>query len=658
MSAEQLDAARLYLRAGLSVIPIRADGSKAPALKAGQVEQYRERFATPEELNEWFTPARAVGLAVVCGKGSGNLAVLDFESQTAWETWGARITEMGFDGLIHSFPLVKTPKGGRHLYCRIREGWVAGGKLAMRGPKETLIEVRAQGHYVLAPGCPLACHELLKPYLFERKGWIGASLILETDTISLDDYTTLCAVARECNEWIAPERHRTPAPVPSDIKGTRPGDEFNHWATWPEVLEPHGWKVDRTSGDVTYWTRPDKSRGTSATTGKCRSELGGDLLYVFTSHGDPLEMDTAYSKFAAFAVLEHRGDYRAAAVALHEKGYGRSDPKPIFFPEPPDPHPDEADDVAGVVDLIRAGAEVTWLWEHWFQIGVLNAIAAEGGTGKTRLMADLIRRARHRLDWPDGTPIEITHGNTIALWVLADNHHDEIVTLCKAFDIVDCVKINAPKADPYAGVTLEGATDFAELEGRIKKTRPIFVIVDTVGNATDLNLSKQEDAKKFYQPLQLIARRQRVTIVPMTHLNAGGKVLGRRALEKVRVCIRMNSENVKDHTKPRRLEVIKSNSKTPAPLGVVMGDSGNEYNDSPPPAPGELESEPKPLVGDRCLKWLEELIRAKPHRLSKLLEMGERHGFASADLYRAKKGLKVESIKMEGTTWWRFTPDA
>jgi hypothetical protein len=168
-----LDAARRYIAAKLSVIPVRADGSKAPALKTGEVEQYRNRFATLEELTRWFGPGSQNGVAVVCGAVSGNLAVLDFESQSAWDAWLRRTTETGRADLFAGFPLVRTPKGGRHLYCRIREGWASGGKLAMRSKTETLIEVRGQGHYVLAPGCPPACHELNRPYVFESEGWLA-----------------------------------------------------------------------------------------------------------------------------------------------------------------------------------------------------------------------------------------------------------------------------------------------------------------------------------------------------------------------------------------------------------------------------------------------------------------------------------------------------
>lgn len=170
--APVLDWARFYLSHGLSVIPVRADGSKAPTLGKDQVAQYRERFATAEELAGWFAPHRAVGLAVVCGKVSGNLVVLDFESATAWERWADRARPTPVWAAVSQSPQVQTPKGGRHVYCRIRDTFVSGHPLARRDKTTLLIETRGEGHYVLAPGCPPACHELNRPYRLMATGWL------------------------------------------------------------------------------------------------------------------------------------------------------------------------------------------------------------------------------------------------------------------------------------------------------------------------------------------------------------------------------------------------------------------------------------------------------------------------------------------------------
>src|SRR5262249_34564336 len=100
--------------------------------------------------------------------------------------------------------------------------------------------------------------------------------------------------------------------------GTRPGDDFNHRADWSSILQPHGWVPVRHRGDVTHWRRPGKGEGISATT----NYAGSNLLYVFSSNAAPFEADTAYTPFAAYTILEHHGDFTAAAHRLGGQGYG------------------------------------------------------------------------------------------------------------------------------------------------------------------------------------------------------------------------------------------------------------------------------------------------------------------------------------------------
>lgn len=95
-----------------------------------------------------------------------------------------------------------------------------------------------------------------------------------------------------------------------------PGDDFAARTSWAEILKPHGWRLVRSRGDISDWCRPGKATGISATT----NALGTDRFHVFTTSTD---FDTtSYSKFGAFAVLEHGGDHSAAAAALKARGYG------------------------------------------------------------------------------------------------------------------------------------------------------------------------------------------------------------------------------------------------------------------------------------------------------------------------------------------------
>src|SRR3712207_4535437 len=69
------DTAVRYRNAGLSVVPIKPGGDKAPAVIW---KPYQERKATDAELQDWFGDGPR-GVAIVGGKVSGGLEVIDFD---------------------------------------------------------------------------------------------------------------------------------------------------------------------------------------------------------------------------------------------------------------------------------------------------------------------------------------------------------------------------------------------------------------------------------------------------------------------------------------------------------------------------------------------------------------------------------------------------
>jgi hypothetical protein len=115
---------------------------------------------------------------------------------------------------------------------------------------------------------------------------------------------------------------RPPAPPPRPSRppmrgdSERPGDLLAASMSWHELLEPHGWTWIGSKGEVELWRRPGKAGGPlSATT----NALGTDHLHVFSSNASPFKPDESYSKFGAFTLLEHGGDFPAAARALRRE---------------------------------------------------------------------------------------------------------------------------------------------------------------------------------------------------------------------------------------------------------------------------------------------------------------------------------------------------
>jgi len=149
-----LEIAQGYCTGGLSVIPIRPDGTKRPSVSW---KEYQRRLPAASELDRWFGYDTSLGVAVICGMVSGGLEVLDFDDTAAYFAW-SEVIEQQAPGILARLPTVQTPAGGFHVYYRL-ERPAGNKKLALGADRATLIETRGEGGYVLAPGCPPECHE-------------------------------------------------------------------------------------------------------------------------------------------------------------------------------------------------------------------------------------------------------------------------------------------------------------------------------------------------------------------------------------------------------------------------------------------------------------------------------------------------------------------
>jgi hypothetical protein len=279
----------------------------------------------------WFAREPPPGIGIVGGKVSGGLLVLDFEFLDFFEEW-RELVDAANSGLVARLPIVRTPGkgevGGRHVYARTSGPAVPTGKLARITRQEaelrtgdpgrtTAIEVKAEKGYVLSVGSPAACYPTGRRYRH-----ISGPSIEETPTLTEVEVNLLldCARALERGDKACADPPQSVADT--EIKGVRPGDEFNRRADWRrDVLGP-GWKTVRENGEIIYLCRPGKDAGVSATIGYCHSKRTGPKLYVFSTNAEPFEAERSYSKFEAYALLNHGGDFKAAARELARQGYG------------------------------------------------------------------------------------------------------------------------------------------------------------------------------------------------------------------------------------------------------------------------------------------------------------------------------------------------
>ncbi len=313
-----LDIITAYLQAGLSIIPIKRDGSKQPLVPWAT---YQERRATEAELGQWIA-AGVEGWGLVCGAISGNVEVIDFDDPALFGPWHEQID----DELLSSLVVAQTPSGGYHIIYRCAE--IEPNQKLARRPAEgsppfiTTIETRGEGGQILVWPTTEAYHPAGKPYLLLQGD------LLNIPKISPADRALLLDAARVLNEYfpaqLTYEHDAYTGGNGHDSGDFRPGDDFAERVDWAEILEPAGWRAIRKSGDRIIWQRPGKDGpGGSAQTGGKSQRTGFSGLYVYSTNAYPFEADRGYGKFHAYAMLEHDGDFSAAARELAKQGYGR-----------------------------------------------------------------------------------------------------------------------------------------------------------------------------------------------------------------------------------------------------------------------------------------------------------------------------------------------
>lgn len=336
------ETALAFEAAGCSIVPVRADGTKAPA---AYWKRYQDQRADPGQIRTWLAVHQTDGIGVITGTVSGNLEMLELEGRAVEdkliEAYAQLLTDHGHQLLwkrITAGYLELTPSGGLHVLYRVDGETRGNTKLARRPAREdeltdeerevlarhpgkvfnrVLLETRGEGGFVVVAPSAGRTHPSGKPWVRLAGGPATIATITE------EERDALYAIASLLDTMPAPA---PPTPTtgslrPAEDGQKRPGDDFNERADWADILTPHGWTHVTNYGDARGWCRPGKTRGVSATTGRG----GGDNLYVFSSSTE-FECETPYSKFAAYALLEHRGDYAAAARELARQGYG--DPMP------------------------------------------------------------------------------------------------------------------------------------------------------------------------------------------------------------------------------------------------------------------------------------------------------------------------------------------
>lgn len=327
MRVKVSDVARIWQAAGVSIIPILANQTKRPAFRWSP---YQATIPTLGEVDEWWGNGKPYGLALICGAVSGNLEMTEVEgracsSDTLMDI-GIRMDEMGAG---HIWDLLNgpegysemSPSGGLHLLYRISDHEVPGNtKIANDGEGLVLAETRGHGGYVIVAPTPGVCHPSGDPWdlINGAYGKLPSVTWVERNLLHRALQSALGGPPSPPEPAVLPDL--PPRSTGLSAAGLTPGDDYEQHTDWGEILEPHGWHLESRRGTERHWTRPGKDirEGASATTGRASDR---DRLYVFST-STVFQSEVPYTKFGAYALLNHNNDYSAAARELVRLGFG------------------------------------------------------------------------------------------------------------------------------------------------------------------------------------------------------------------------------------------------------------------------------------------------------------------------------------------------
>lgn len=310
------NAAFDYSTAGLATLPV--NNAKRPTVEAWT--HYQKTKPNDAEIRRWFNGSKSetTGLAIIAGKVSGNVEVLDVDCK--YDLTGSLMEdfcELVKEHLPELFPklvIAKTVNKGFHILLRVPVESIQGNKkLASRtatddeaksGDKvKVLIETRGDGGYIVA--APTVGYE-----------WAQGTF-KEIPLITANERDTLFTIARSFDQMPVKTSPEQKTDNRASISEKSPFDDYNERADVPVLLEKHGWRIAYQRGERIHYKRP----GTTDSATSANFHTGLKLFYVFSTSTE-FEAGRGYNPVQVYTQLEHSGDYSAASRALYTTGYG------------------------------------------------------------------------------------------------------------------------------------------------------------------------------------------------------------------------------------------------------------------------------------------------------------------------------------------------
>jgi frataxin-like iron-binding protein CyaY len=287
-------AIKKFLDCNINAIGVGSD--KRPS--NGQWSKYIKEKVVPFDV-------AGVGFGLICGEISGNLEAIDIDLKhddtgTLYDEYVSFVKDHD-EELLDSLTIIQTPSGGYHWVYRCEE--IEGNKkLARKLNKEVLVETRGEGGYIA---------------FIPNKYKAVQGTFSTIPQITPKQRELLLIGARRFDQITEEVRIPKTTYASPRREGKTPWDHYNSENDCLEVLLEGGWTFVYEDSKRIYVKRPGDT--SAAHSGNILKDL--NLFRPYTS-STSFEAEKSYAPFAVYAVLNHDGDFSAAAKDLSAKGWG------------------------------------------------------------------------------------------------------------------------------------------------------------------------------------------------------------------------------------------------------------------------------------------------------------------------------------------------
>lgn len=321
------------LKSGISLIPVRDKDetnkngdtfvAKSPYYKW---KEFQNRIMSQEELWQMMDEKDTTAIAMICGKVSGNMEVIDIDVKYKHGIDAILFSDIRsfYPELYSRLRIHKTPSGGYHIPYFVEGNQVPGnlklaGRLSSdeeielqksRGVKRpnkevNFLETRGEGGFVLCPPS------------------LGYSVHKDNPipTITWSERCGLIQLCETYNEIIKTAPKPKPTRSQDSYYSENPFDDYNENIDPTQLIESFGWKFIRENNHFVWYTRPDKDRGVSASWNKSKK-----VFWIFTTSTE-LRGERGYHPATLLGELQFNGDFKEVYAHLVREGYGKVKPK-------------------------------------------------------------------------------------------------------------------------------------------------------------------------------------------------------------------------------------------------------------------------------------------------------------------------------------------